>query len=126
MGDRADQGVVEPQLLSQVIELNTKLNLSLTTQNQTETPSQKVMELTRFRTVSDPQLCSTKESHIHLEAHINHHYPPKRILDLNMANELFLDSFSLHDESIELRHRAMTLCTESSTLHYSQWEKLSN
>ena len=33
-----------------------------------------------------------------------------------MANELFLDSFSQQDESIELRHRAMTLCTESSTL----------
>ena len=33
-----------------------------------------------------------------------------------MANELFLDSFSQQDESIELRHRAMAHCTESSTL----------
>ena len=33
-----------------------------------------------------------------------------------MANELSLDSFSQQDESIELHHRAMAHCTESSTL----------
>ena len=33
-----------------------------------------------------------------------------------MANELFLDSFSQQDEFIELRHRAMAYCNESSTL----------
>ena len=33
-----------------------------------------------------------------------------------MANKLFLYSFSQHDKSIELCHRAMTFCTESSTL----------
>ena len=33
-----------------------------------------------------------------------------------MANEPLLDSFSQHDESIEIRHRARAHCTESSTL----------
>ena len=33
-----------------------------------------------------------------------------------MVNELYLDSFSQQDEFIELRHRAMAFCTESSTL----------
>ena len=37
-------------------------------------------------------------------------------LDTEMANQKYLVSFSQQNESIELRHRAMTPCTESSTL----------
>ena len=45
-------------------------------------------------------------------------------LDSEMANEQYLVSFSQHDESIELRHRAMAPCTESSTLTLlTDWEK---
>ena len=57
-----------------------------------------------------------KESNIHLEATVSPSLSSQQDLDLNMANELSLDSFSQKDESIELRHRAMAHCTESSTL----------
>ena len=57
-----------------------------------------------------------KESNIHLEATVSPSLSSQKDLDLNMANELSLDSFSQQDESIELRHRAMAHCTESSTL----------
>ena len=33
-----------------------------------------------------------------------------------MATEQLLETFSQQDESIEIRHRAMASCTESSTL----------
>ena len=43
-GDRADQGVVEPQPLTQVIEPNTYSHISLHYTHQTKTPYQKVKE----------------------------------------------------------------------------------
>ena len=57
-----------------------------------------------------------KKSYIHQEASVSPSLSSQYDLDLNMVNELFLDSFPQQDESIELRHRAMAHCTESSTL----------
>ena len=51
-----------------------------------------------------------------LEASVIPSLSSQQDLDFGMAIELFLYSFSQQDESIELRHRAMTTCTESSTL----------
>ena len=84
--------------------------------NQTETPSQKSRS-NKVGTMSDPTaLPALKKSNIYLEAPVSPSLSSKNDLDLNMANELFLDSFSQQDKSIELRHRAMAYCTESSTL----------
>ena len=84
--------------------------------NQTKTPNQKSRSK-KVGTVSDPTaLPPLKKNNIYLEATISPSLSSQQDLDLNMANELFLDSFSQHDESIELRHRVMAHCIESSTL----------
>ena len=67
--------------------------------------------------MSDPTaLPPLKKRRTYLEAHVSPSLSSQQDLDLNMANEPVLDSFSQHDESIELRHRAMAPYTKSSIL----------
>ena len=68
-------------------------------------------------TVSEPTaMPPLKKRRTLLEASFSPSLSPQHDLDFEMANELFLDSFSQHDESIELCHRAMESYTESRTL----------
>ena len=70
-GDTDDQGVVEPQPLTQVIEPNTKLNLSLPTQTRQKLPIKKSRS-DKFGTVSDPTaLPPLKKKRTHLEAPVS-------------------------------------------------------
>ena len=110
-GDRAGQGVVEPQPLTQVIEPNTELHLSLPTHTRQKLPIRKSRS-DKVGTVSDPTaLPPLKKRRTLLEATISPSLSSQQDLDFDMATELFLDSFSQQDESIELSHRAMAFCT---------------
>ena len=67
--------------------------------------------------VSDPTtMPHLKKSRTLLEVPVSPSLSSQQDLYLNMANEPFLYSSSQYDESIELRHRAMSHCTESRTL----------
>ena len=57
-----------------------------------------------------------KKRRTFLEATISPSLSSQQDLDSEMANEQYLVSFSQQDEPIELRHRFMVPCTESSTL----------
>ena len=93
-GDRADQGVVEPQPLTQIIEPNTDLHLSLPTHTRQKLPIRK-QRSDKVGTVSDPTaLPPLKKRRTLLEASVSPSLSSQQDLDYKMANELFLDLFS--------------------------------
>ena len=116
VGDRADQGLVVPQSLTQVIEPNTELHLSMPSHIRQKLPFKK-QRSDKVGTESEPTTLPPLEKRRTLfEEFVSPSLSSQQDLDFKMANELFLDSFSQHDESIELRHRAMAPCTESIIL----------
>ncbi|OKX69591.1 hypothetical protein AXD71_14935, partial [Listeria monocytogenes] len=56
-----------------------------------------------------------KKRRIYREDSVNPSVSSKQDMDLEMATEQLLDSFSQQDDAIEFRHRAMASCIESST-----------
>ena len=112
---RADQGVVEPQPQPQpqIIGPNTASNISmpsftrqkLSVRRQRSDKAGSVSEPTalpplnkRRIAIESPSLSSQKD------------------LGFEIVSEQYLVSFSQQDEPIELHHRAMEPCTDSSTL----------
>ena len=111
VGGRADQGVVEPQPLTHVIEPNTKSNISMPSHTRQKLSIRK-QRSDKVGTESDPTaLPPLKKRRTLLEATVSPSLSSQHDLDFDMATELFLGSFSQHDESIEIHHRAMISCT---------------
>ncbi|KAK1356366.1 hypothetical protein POM88_049622 [Heracleum sosnowskyi] len=57
-----------------------------------------------------------KKRRTYREASVNPYVSSQKDMDIDMATEQSLETSSQQDESIEIRHRAMASCTESSTL----------
>ena len=57
-----------------------------------------------------------KKRKIYLEATVSPSLSSQRDLNTEMASTQYLVSFPQEDETIEIRHRAMASCTDSSTL----------
>ena len=51
-----------------------------------------------------------------IEASVSPVVSSQQDMVLDMSNEPFLGSFSQQDDTIEVRHRGLTICTESSTI----------
>ena len=113
---RADQGIVEPQSPTQVIEPNTESYIP------TQSTSRPKLPLRRKRsnkegTVREPtSLPPLKKIKTFLEATVSPYVSSQHDMDFEMANEQYLRSFSQQDDRIEIRHRAMAPCKESHTL----------
>ncbi|KAK1357005.1 hypothetical protein POM88_050261 [Heracleum sosnowskyi] len=112
--DRADQEFVEPQTLSPVIEPNTESNPNqpepyINTRNRNSSDEE---------TMSDPAALSPppKKRRTYREISVSPSVSFQQDMDFEMANTQSLETSSQQDESIEVRHRAMAFCTESSTL----------
>ncbi|KAK1397067.1 hypothetical protein POM88_006930 [Heracleum sosnowskyi] len=113
---RADQEVVEPQSLTHVIELNTESN---TSNQQPELDLQTSQRSVRKETtMSVPTTLSPplKKRKTYREASVSPSLSSQQDMDIDMATEQSLETSSQHDESIEIRHRALAICNESSTL----------
>ena len=113
---RADQGIVEPQSPTQVIEPNTETE---THPRQTSRPKLPVRRKrgdkdgsAREPTALPPQ----KKSKPNTEAIVSPYVSSQQDMDYEMANEPYLGSFSQQDDPVEIRHRAMALVKESHTL----------
>ncbi|KAK1360803.1 hypothetical protein POM88_045277 [Heracleum sosnowskyi] len=114
---RIDQGVVEPQPLSPVIEPHTESNPLIAPLEQPATTrlnEQVEVDINE----SDPTALSPplKKRRTLLEASVSQSVSSQKDMDSQKANEQLLETSSQQDESIEIRHQAMAFCTESSTL----------
>ena len=113
---RDDQGIVEPQSPTQVIEPNTE------TQTHPRQPSRPKLPLRRKRSDKDGSareltaLPPQKKSKPNTEATVSPSVSSQQDMDFEMANEQYLGSFSQQDNPIEIRHRAMSSVKESQTL----------
>ena len=113
---RADQGIVEPQSPTQVIETNTE------TQTHPRQTSRPKLSVRRKRSDMDGSareptaLPPQKKSKPYTEATVNPSVSSQQDMDYEMANEQYLGSFSQQDDLIEIRHRAMASVQESHTL----------
>ena len=113
---RADQGILEPQSPTQVIEPNTE---SYIPEQPTSRPK---LQLRRKRsdkegTVREPtSLPPLKKRKTFREATVIPSVSTQQDMDFDMANEQYLGSFSQQDDPIEICHRAMAPCKESHTL----------
>ncbi|KAK1369609.1 hypothetical protein POM88_035701 [Heracleum sosnowskyi] len=112
--DRADQEFVEPQTLSPIIEPNTESNPNqpepyIYTRNRNSSDEE---------TMSDPAALSPppKKRRTYREISVSPSVSSQQDMDFEMANTQSLETSSQQGESIEVRHRAMEFCTESSTL----------
>ncbi|KAK1388074.1 hypothetical protein POM88_016252 [Heracleum sosnowskyi] len=112
--DRANQEFVEPQTLSPVIEPNTESYPNqpepyLYTRNRNSSDEE---------TMSDPAALSPppKKRRTYREISVSPSVSSQQDMDFEMANTQSLETSSQQGESIEVRHRAMSSCTESSTL----------
>ena len=113
---RADQGIVEPQSPTQVIEPHTESNIP---QQSTSRPKLQVRRKRsdKVGTVSEPTaLPPLKKRKTFREATVSPSVSSQQDMDFEMANEQYLGSFSQQDDPIEIRHRAMAPCKESHTL----------
>ncbi|KAK1403702.1 hypothetical protein POM88_003307 [Heracleum sosnowskyi] len=112
---RADQEVVEPQPLTQVIEPNTE---SIPLSFQPETASQVRQRTSSEDTMSEPTTLSPppKKRKTYMEASVSPSISSQQDIDFEMATEQSLETSSQQDESIEIRHRALATCNESRTL----------
>ncbi|KAK1392928.1 hypothetical protein POM88_011984 [Heracleum sosnowskyi] len=112
--DRADQEFVEPQTLSPIIEPNTESYPNqpepyLYTRNRNSSDEE---------TMSDPAALSPplKKRRTYREISVSPSVSSQQDMDFEMANTQSLETSYQQGESIEVRHRAMAFCTESSTL----------
>ena len=116
MDIRADQGIIEPQSPTQVIEPNTD---SYIPQQSTNRPKLQVRrkKSNKEGTVREPTaLPPLKKRKTFLEATVSPSVSSQQDIDFDMANEQYLGSFSQPDDPIEICHRAMAPCKESHTL----------
>ena len=102
---RADQGIVEPQSPSQVIEPNTETQTHPTQTNRPKLPVRRKMSdkdgSAREPTVLPPQ----KKSKSYTEANVSPSVSSQQDMDYEITNEQYLGSFSQQDDPIEIRHR---------------------
>ncbi|KAK1385867.1 hypothetical protein POM88_023602 [Heracleum sosnowskyi] len=113
---RADPEIVEPHSLSQVIEPNRESNTPDTQpEPNVQTSSRRVSEIAEKSapTALSPPLKNRKT---YREASVSPSVSSQQDMDIDMATEQSLETSSQKDESIEIQHRAMASCTESSTL----------
>ena len=113
---RADQGIVEPQSLTQVIEPNTESNIPQQSTSRPKLPFRRKRS-DKVGTMNEPTaLPPLKKRKILCEATIIPFVSSQQDMDFEMTNEQYLGSFSQQDDPIEIPHRAMAPCTESHTL----------
>ena len=113
---RADQGIVEPQSPTQVIEPNTESNIP---QQLTSRPKLQIKRKRsdKVGTMNEPiVLPPLKKRKTLREATVSPSVFSLHDMDFEMANEQYPGSFSQPDDPIKIRHRAMVPCTESHTL----------
>ncbi|KAK1370204.1 hypothetical protein POM88_036296 [Heracleum sosnowskyi] len=113
---RADPEIVEPQSLTQVIEPNRESNTPETqSEPNVQTSSRKVSDIPEMSvpTALSPPL---KKRKTYRETTVSPSVSSQKDMDIDMATTQSLETSSQQDESIEIRHRAMASCTESSTL----------
>ena len=109
----ADQGIVEPQSPTQVIEPNTETQ---THPRQTSKPKLPVRRKRSDKDGSEREptaLPPQKKSKPYTEAIVSPYVSSQQDMDYEMANEQYLGSFSQQDDPIEIRHRAMAFVKES-------------
>ena len=111
---RADQGIVEPQSPTQVIESNTEIHSTQTSRPKLPIRRKRSDKVGSARepTALPPQ----KKSKPNTEATVSPSVSSQHDMDYEMANEQYLGSFSQQDDPIEIRHRAMAPVKESHTL----------
>ncbi|KAK1400955.1 hypothetical protein POM88_000560 [Heracleum sosnowskyi] len=113
---RADPEVVEPQSLTQVIEPNRESNTPDTQpEPNIQTSSRRLSDIAAMSvpTALSPPL---KKRRTYREATVSPSVSSQKDMDIDMATKQSLETSSQRDESIEIRHRDMASCTESSTL----------
>ena len=113
--DRADQEIVEPQYPTQVLEPNTVSNSQILTNE----PNDNLRILADATDELEEEIMSApieqppplKRRRIHSEDSFSPSVSSQQDMDLEMATEQLLESFSQQDDAIEFRHRAMASCT---------------
>ncbi|KAK1396442.1 hypothetical protein POM88_006305 [Heracleum sosnowskyi] len=113
---RADPEIVEPQSLTLVIEPYRESNTSDTQPEPTiQTSSRRVSDIPEMSvpTALSPPL---KKRKTYRETTVSPSVSSQKDMDFDMATTQSLETSSQQGGSIEIRHRAMTSCTESSTL----------
>ncbi|KAK1357390.1 hypothetical protein POM88_050646 [Heracleum sosnowskyi] len=113
---RADPEIVEPQSLTQVIEPYRESNTSDTQpEPNIQTSSRRVSNVAEMSvpTALSPPL---KKRRTYRETTVSPSVSSQKDMDIDMATEQSLETSSQQGGSIEIRHRTMASCTESSTL----------
>ncbi|KAK1389145.1 hypothetical protein POM88_017323 [Heracleum sosnowskyi] len=113
---RADPEIVEPQSLTQVIEPYRESNTSDTQpEPNIQTSSRRVSDVPEMSvpTALSPPL---KKRRTYREITVSPSVSSQKDMDIDMATTQSLETSSQQGGSIEIRHRAMASCTESSTL----------
>ncbi|KAK1380704.1 hypothetical protein POM88_027448 [Heracleum sosnowskyi] len=113
---RADPEIVDPQSLTQVIEPNRESNTPETqSEPNVQTSSRNVSDITEMSvpTALSPPL---KKRKTYRETTVSPSVSSQKDMDIDMATTQSLETSSQQGGSIEIRHRAMASCTESSTL----------
>ena len=111
---RADQGIVEPQSPTQVIEPNIE-----THSTQTSRPKLPIRRKRSHKVGSGREptaLPPQNKSKPNTEATVSPSVSSQQDMDYEMAKEQYIGSFSQQDDPIEIRHRAMVPVKESHTL----------
>ncbi|KAL8121917.1 hypothetical protein AgCh_018593 [Apium graveolens] len=115
--DRTGHEVVEPQLQSQVIEPNTESQPISTSPPLSKMLPRRLVGSSMLVDVNEPSaLPPPKKRKTFTEASESPSLSSQQDMDFDMASEQLLETFYQQDESIEIRHKAMASCTESSTL----------
>ena len=113
---KADEGIVEPQSPTHVIEPNTESFIHPQPTSRPKLPVRRKRSdkdgSAREPTTLPPQ----KKSKPYIEATVGPYVSPQQDMDFEMANEQYLGSFSQQDDPIEIRHRARASVRESHTL----------
>ena len=113
---RSDQGIVEPQSPTHVIEKHTESNIP---QQSTNRPKLQVRRKRsdKVGTVSEPTaLPPLKKRKIFREVTVSPSVSSREDMEFDMVNKQYLGSFSQQVAPIKIRHRAMAPCKESHTL----------
>ena len=110
---RADQGIVEPQSPTQVLEPNTETHPPQTSRTKLSIRRKRSDKVGSAR---EPTALPPQKNSKPNEATVSPSVSSQQDMDYEMANEQYLGSFSQQDDPIEIRHRAMTLVKESHTL----------
>ena len=113
---RADQGIVEPQSPTHVIEPNTESNIPSHSTSRPKLPIRR-QKSDKIGSTSEPTtLPPLKMRKTLCEATVIPSLSSQQDMDFDMANEQYLASFSQQNDPIEICHRAMAPCIESYTL----------